>query len=299
MLSSLYKLACLLLGTLIFSGSTSPSTTSGATGSKVHWGRARLCEWQPGEAPIVISVPHGGALRPTDLANRSYGKTVRDGQTAEIGRALADAIERRTGKRPHLIFCHLHRSKLDANREAVEAAQGDTKAETTWSEYHGYIDRACEQVIREHGRGLYIDLHGQSHAENWIEWGYTVSSHALSKEEIDEPTSMRHLIESLGLSRTDLLRGETSLGARTQALGYKSVPSPAHPAPDGGHYFSGGYSTRRHGSREAGTIDGVQLELPRTLRMDRRNHTHLAIDLANVFVDFVEEHYELDWVESE
>ena len=43
----------------------------------------------------------------------------------ELAREVADAFERRVGQRPHVVICHLHRSKLDANRDRSEGAQGD------------------------------------------------------------------------------------------------------------------------------------------------------------------------------
>ncbi len=295
MLLTRLLLPALVLTTLL-SGS---SADVGEAKREIRWGTSAYVEWQAGDAPLIISVPHGGGLQPGELKNRSYGKTVRDGRTAEIGAELSKAVFKATGKVPHLIYCHLHRSKLDANREIVEAAQKDAQAELAWKEYHDFIERARADVNEQYGAGLYVDLHGQSHPENWIEWGYTISGESLSDPKSSGTSSIDHLLRNSELSLSELLRGPTSLGARAQELGYASVPSPAHPDPDGGHYFSGGYSTRRHGSKSGGTIDGVQLELPRRLRMDTKNRERLCRDLATVLVGFLEDHYDLDWVESE
>ena len=126
------------LTALLCGSSAGPETLE----RKVEWGDERYIEWQVGEAPIVISIPHGGGLRPFECSSRTWGKTARDGHTIEIGLKLRDAIIRETGKAPHIVICHLHRSKLDANRETEEAAQGGAVAELAWSQYHGFIEQA-------------------------------------------------------------------------------------------------------------------------------------------------------------
>ena len=50
------------------------------------------------------------------------GATEIDANTQELARAVADEFYTRTGHRVHLIASHLHRIKLDPNREIVEAA---------------------------------------------------------------------------------------------------------------------------------------------------------------------------------
>lgn len=271
---------------------------------RVEWGTERFVEWIHGDAPIVISAPHGGGEKPGSIPNRTKGKTVRDGHTEELARLLVEAIHERTGRRPHLILCHLHRSKLDANREIVEAAQGSPEAERAWREYHASIERARAVVTERFGRGLYVDLHGQSHPQDWIEWGYALSGRDLAKsdrelEKIAARSSIRELASRRDRTLAELLRGPRSLGGLAEALGHVSVPGPTHPHPDGADYFSGGYSTKRHGSRAGGKIDGVQLELPRSLRRERHARERVARDLAQVFTEFLRAHYDIDWVESE
>ena len=61
---------------------------------------------------------------------------------------------------PHVIICHLSRKKLDANRDISEAAEGNEHSELAWNEFHMFIDIAISSI---EGRGLYIDIHGQSH----------------------------------------------------------------------------------------------------------------------------------------
>ena len=60
--------------------------------------------------------------------------------------------------RPHVVRCHLHRSKVDANRDLGEAAFGNADAGLAWKEYHDFIDKAKRSIT---GRVLYVDIHGQ------------------------------------------------------------------------------------------------------------------------------------------
>jgi N-formylglutamate amidohydrolase len=256
----------------------------------------------PGDAPLILLVPHGGALRPESMDDRGLGVRLADSRTLELARDLVREFEVQNGQRPHLILCHLHRSKLDANRDAGEAAQGDEQALLAWRAWHGFIEEAKRAVVEAHGAGLLVDLHGQSHPERWIEWGFALDAEQLARQDSalalngpgQEASSVDALARRKGGDRAELLRGPHSLGALCQAAGYRSVPSPAHPHPAGGRYFSGGYNTRRHGSSVGGRIDAVQLEVPRHLRVEPKRRRKLARDLARTLGTFLAHWYDFE-----
>ena len=56
-----------------------------------------------------------------------------DSYTIELTTAIATSLFELTGKHPHVITLYLSRKKLDANREIVEAAQGNPLAEQVFS----------------------------------------------------------------------------------------------------------------------------------------------------------------------
>lgn len=60
-----------------------------------------------------------------------------------------------------MIRCHLHRSRVDANRDLAQASFGNSDATLAWQEYHQYIDDAKTAAASGGKRVLYIDLHGQ------------------------------------------------------------------------------------------------------------------------------------------
>lgn len=233
-----------------------------------YFGRRQYVEYVPGELPVVLSASHGGALLPRETPDRTYGVVRADRNTLELTLAMAEALAELTGFAPHVVISHLHRSKLDPNREIEEAAQGNPYAELAWQEFHEFIEVARTAVWHPSGEGLYLDVHGHAHDIDRIELGYL-----LRADQLDQPdsaldsfavvrcTSIRELGRDSPLPFSQLLRGATSFGGLLQAEGVASVPSPADPSPGQTAYFRGGYGTRRHGSLEDGElVSGIQLE---------------------------------------
>ena len=232
-----------------------------------YWGRKDYIEYVAGDLPVIISSPHGGYLKPSEIPDRTYGVLGMDSNSQEYTFEAARYLKAITGRSPHLIINRLHRIKLDANREIKEAAQGSKYSEQAWTEYHQYIEAAKKWVTTRCGKGLYLDHHTNAHSEKWVELGMLLPSSdlALSDSVLNQPTyinksSIRAISLSPGRSFVEILRGQFSLGGLLMNRGYKSVPSPKHPDPADGGFFSGGYNTWRHGSKSGGAIDGIQVE---------------------------------------
>ena len=94
----------------------------------VYYGRESYIEYHAGNLPIILSAPHGGRSTPDEIPDRTYGTTVTDDNTYELTKTVMDTMIARFGGRPHVILCQLKRTKLDANRDSVEAAQDDKYA---------------------------------------------------------------------------------------------------------------------------------------------------------------------------
>lgn len=129
---------------------TVTGTTPGAPAR--YLGRNGYVEYHPGTLPLVISAPHGGTIEPAEIPRRSGGTQVRDLGTDALAFALADALDARLGARPHLVVFHLHRRMVDANRDSVEATEGQPLGRHAWLEFQGLIDHARQQVAASHGR---------------------------------------------------------------------------------------------------------------------------------------------------
>jgi len=267
---------------------------------KSYFGRNNYVEYIPGELPIVISAPHGGALKPGEAADRTYGTTGSDRNTVELSLAVRDALIDATGYAPHVILSHLHRSKLDPNREIVEAAQGDPFAENAWHEFQDWIKQARVFVAGDYDRGLYFDMHGHGHSIPRVEIGYLLSGSDLNQNDdalnnmtMVEKTSIRDLGRHAPETFSELLRGPKSFGGFLGDEGVRSIPSPGDPSPGSDPYWTGGYNTREHGSRSLSeVISGIQLEHQYPgLRDTDANRQVYAAQLASAIRLFMLEHF--------
>ena len=271
---------------------------------RTYFGRNRYVEYIAGDLPLVVSAGHGGGEEPDEIPRRTYGTLARDSWTQETTRAVRDSIIAHFGGgQPHIVISRLRRTRLDPNREIVEAAQGSEFAEQAWREYHRFIVIARDRVAEDHGRGFYVDLHGHSHPTPRVELGYLLTGSDLSRSDAQlnaprfpEQSSIRSLARRVDLSFADIVRGPESLGALLFGERVTTVPSPLIPDPHGEPFFSGGYSTRRHGSLDGGVIDGVQIELHGPgIRDTDENRRRFAGVLARSLRFFLETHYGFSW----
>lgn len=260
-------------------------------------------EYIPGNLPVVISVPHGGYLEPSEIPDRDCDAYIctRDAYTQELARSLSQAFYEETGCYAHVIINLLHRKKFDANREIVEAADGNSTVEQAWHGYHAFINSAKLQVEQDYGRGIFFDLHGHGHEIQRLELGYrlTRSELQLLDSVLDgvlfvEKSSIQTLVsDNLQLlSHSELLRGEYSFGTILENKDIPAVPSSFDPFPeDGEPYFNGGYNTGRHGSDDGGNIDGIQIECHQAIRFDEGLREQFADSLAIAINEYINHHY--------
>jgi hypothetical protein len=293
------RVAGIVLGLTVFAcaqkSATEPSsprtTNCTPTPGATCFGSQNYVELVAGDFPVVISVPHGGAIAPAAIPDRT-GTTVTDSNTIDLGRSIADAFQSRTGRRPFLVISHLRRTKLDANREIVEAAQSNPTAIQAWTEYHAFIELAISTAASGSSRGFYIDLHGHGHPIQRLELGYLLSSPQLELTDAQlnagsysSSSSLRLAMPFTNSSFAELLRGPTSLGGRLGSA-TPSVPSPDAKSPGADPYFEGGYSTERHTAR----LPGLQIESNFTgVRDTATNRTAFAGRLVTAIVGFLDE----------
>jgi hypothetical protein len=267
-----------------------------------YFGRNNYIEYIAGNLPIIISVPHGGALIPSEIVDRTCGtETVTDSYTVNLAREIKDAINQITGCYPHIIINNLKRTKLDANRDLPEAACGNPFAETAWNEFQNFIDTAKANITKKSGKGLYIDLHGHGHSIQRLELGYLLTAVQLSYSDATLNTttyknlsSIRSLIyaNAANLTHSELLHGSFSLGQMFAAKGFPSIPSADDMFPASGQlYFNGGYNTLRHGSQTSGTIDGIQIECNQDVRFIETYRLNFASNVALVILEYLRKHY--------
>src|ERR1039458_9361207 len=173
------------------------SSGQGQTGyqpGQTYFGRSNYIEYIAGDLPVIFSVPHGGSLTPPEIPDRNCAgyspdcATITDANTEELARAIQQVFrDYYYGHSPHVIICRLKRTKIDCNRELEEAAAGNAYAQQAWHEFHDYIGSASSAAVASAGRGLYIDLHGQSHPLKRVELGYLTGPGSLHRPARSEP----------------------------------------------------------------------------------------------------------------
>src|SRR5436190_8114704 len=261
---------------------------------QTYFGRNDYVEYLAGDLPVILSAPHGGRLRPEEMPDRTAGTFAFDTNTQELARAVADELHARTGHWPHIIICRVNRRKVDCNREIVEAAAGNPHAEQVWRDFQGFIDAAQADVVRRHGRGIYIDLHGHGHPNARLELGYLHSVEQLAVSDVELNSGPYAADGSLAAiaalnrrSYAELLRGPLSFGALMEQHGFPCSPSPTNPHPQA-PFFRGGYNTQRHG-HDAAPLAGFQIETnSRGVRDTPANRVKFAKALASSLATFLE-----------
>ena len=276
--------------------------------NKIYNGVENYITYYPGNSPIILSAPHGGDLTPDDIPNRTWGTTVTDTNTKQLTIAIMNFLDTYHNIKPHVIINNLKRTKLDANRDKAEAAQGDIYAERAFDEYHFYISKAKEKILSQYNDGLFLDIHG--HGQNpdgfydlrtWL--GYLLSSSELdqSDEQLDtefdiSESSIYGLVNKSPEKFSEVLRGPNSFGNLLEERGYESLPSIESPSPEGMRYFSGGYNTYVHGSVETGgSISSIQLEMPAPgIRQNATQWNDFASALSEVLIVYFKVHLNID-----
>ena len=261
----------------------------------------QLIEVRSGTLPIILTVPHGGTLKPNNVLARRYGVTGMDANTAPLSELIIEELETQYGGKPHAIFARLHRSRLDPNRDIKEAAQGEPTAEAAWHRFHESAQKACDSVMQKHGYGLLLDIHGHRHIDQRVELGYLIKGEQLKATDTElnadaaliASTSIRDLDKRSPQSFAELVRGLQSLGGLLEARGFRSLPSTtkSNPALMAG-YFSGAYDITAHGSRDGGTVSAIQVECPwNNLRDKPENQRRFAKTLAESLGVYFEVHF--------
>lgn len=265
-----------------------------------YFGTDRYVEYVAGDLPIVLTAPHGGRLQPETLPRRTQGVVTMDTNTQELARALVAELNRQAKGQTHLIVSHLHRSRLDPNREIKEAAQGSAGAERAWREFHTAIEEAIAAAVARHGFAFLIDLHGHAHPIARLELGYALNAAQLNRSDADFDaagliaiSTLRDLHARRGGSAAQLLRGPRSLGTLLAERGLRAVPGAAEPQPGAGPFFSGGYIVHRHAAAaDTPQVDGLQIECPRPgVRDTEENRARFARITAEALLVFLREQY--------
>jgi len=256
-----------------------------------------------GDIPLIFSTPHGGEIAPDGIADRSTGVFDLDDYTLELTEDIIDEFHRQTKKTPYAVVGEISRQKVDLNRQRAEA-YGDEKAKIIYDEFHMLIQKSEKDIATEFGKGLYIDIHGQSHPKGYLEFGYLLVNDTLklpdsSLLEYRDNSSIKTLSLFSPESFLQQLKGPHSLGTLMCNAGYDSVPSIKLPYATDDNYFEGAYDTIRYGSLSGGHISGIQIEFPyRDIRDTKEHRERCAVSFVQAIIRFMQIHLDIDLTQA-
>ena len=254
-----------------------------------------------GTLPIILSAPHGGVLKPKDIPNRTTGVFDIDSNTSELTHEILEEFFIQTNNYPYAIVMDLSRTKVDANRAIHEATTKDEKAIATYNTFHDFIKESKSKVDKKFKKGIYIDIHGQSHSHGHIEFGYLLFNDTLklSDEEIEkhaEKSSIKTLKDFSDKSFVELLKGETSLSGLINKKGLKAMPSQDKPYDENGEYFEGAYNTFTYSSLDGSSVSSIQAEFPFVgYRDTKENRKKTAKAFVSSLIEYMKLHFGFDF----
>ena len=248
-----------------------------------------------GDIPLIFSAPHGGEKKPNNIENRTSGVFDQDDFTLELTQAILEEFYIQTNKTPYAIIADISRTKVDLNRQRDEAYE-DTNAKIVYDQFHTLIQQSEKEIDEQFEKGLYIDIHGQSHPKGYLEFGYLLQNDILKLHDsylVDyhEKTSIKTLSKFSKECFLDQLKGSYSLGSLMCNEGYDSIPSRKLPYASDDNYFEGAYDTIRYGSLEGGNISGIQIEFPyKNIRDSKENIQKCASSFTKAIIKFMDIH---------
>lgn len=272
--------------------------------SNIQYGTNQYVQYIPGgrNSKVIISATHGGNVKPKCMPHRMNNfqqnnfndidcvLTKSDVYTKEMALLLREELSKLSSsvedKRPHLVICNLHRSRVDMNRSIVEACLNVPEAMTAYNEFHEFLSQAKVAVEN----GLLLDIHGHTHTEELVELGYLVSNQELRKGNYHpDKSSIRSLAQKSTFPFEDLIAGPVSLGKFLQDKSIDTIPSPKfHQLKS--NCFTGGYTISHHGSQANGGVDAIQIEIHKKYRNEDQSPKFIS-NLAKSIKEFMDIHY--------
>lgn len=124
----------------------------------------RYIELKRGTAPVILSCPHGGFLKPDFIPNKLVGSQLADKNKYLITKRILQELKKNNIK-PYYILSKIHRSKVDFNRPARAHDafnQNSPEAKEIHKFYHRTLEEFYKDCISIYNKCLIIDLHGFS-----------------------------------------------------------------------------------------------------------------------------------------
>jgi hypothetical protein len=253
--------------------------------------------YRVGNTPIIITVPHDGTIEPSTLPDRN-GEITRAVNTRKLAEQFAYFFNKNSnGLFPHIIYNNLSRTKLDPDLNLTDGAQGNSSANTTYGNYHGFLQTAIDTVEANFDSGILLNLVEHTHSNQRVELGYLLTENNLSQTDsqlnsLAPGSSIAGLSVLSSSSFAEIVRGYSSLGSLIISDGqFDAVPTMENPNVDGEDYISGGYTLTTYGSHNLSTnqINAINVATPYAGFRDNANaYRALAIVIERSVKNFYE-----------
>ncbi len=208
------------------------------------------------DIPLILSVPHGGALLIESIPRRKTGILGIDKNTVDLTRQLIDKLGI-FNKRPSYVISNIHRSIIDLNRSEEGAfAQDSNLARNIYRVYHTTLKHFIDSNLKRFTRSLLVDIHGF--------------------EKYKRPPGYREVEVALGTDNLKSLfpnpvpKREWDQNIRGRIIQkFLQLKIPIAPGlPKRKEYLlSGGFTTQNYGASSMPGNQAVQIEFSDTVRM--------------------------------
>ena len=225
-----------------------------------------IVEFEEGNIPLIISVPHGGILECTSIPERTKGVLGIDKGTIEFSKNLIEQIslkfkaETTKLKVPFYIISKVRRSKVDLNRDKSEAYnQNSFLAREIYNFYHTKIQEWVFNNLDMYSRSLMIDIHG-----------FEKDSRPPGFRDVDVILGTNNLESFFPEPITKSDWGKNLRGKLIQKFLQMDIQiAPGHPRRKE-YVLSGGYITRKYGASHVPKSQTIQIEFSDRIRIDDR-----------------------------
>ena len=119
-------------------------------------------DFAEGNAPVILSCPHGGYKKPKRIPDKPFGPRIADKNTYFIAKLITNLLKAK-GIKIYYILSKIHRSKIDLNRPPHSSMAFDktsTEANGVFHAFHDQLIKFSQDSITQFDKALVIDFHG-------------------------------------------------------------------------------------------------------------------------------------------
>ncbi|MHA2288774.1 MAG: hypothetical protein ACXABG_08300 [Promethearchaeota archaeon] len=115
-----------------------------------------------GNAPVILSCPHGGYKKPKGIPDKPRGPRIADKNTYFISKLIINLLKK-MDINIYYILNKIHRSKLDLNRPPLSSSAFDKssmEANGIFHAFHDQLIKFSQECLSQFDKALVIDFHG-------------------------------------------------------------------------------------------------------------------------------------------